>query len=125
MASNDFDELPCVKVRGVGSELTVQVVPNASRTACAGFHDGALRLRLAAPPIEGRANAALLAWLAESLGLPKRAVVLISGETSRRKRVQLDLPAGAVTTWLRKQIAADGARGQARQAGPPAASGAE
>ena len=35
MASNDFDELPCVKVRGVGSELTVQVVPNASRTACA------------------------------------------------------------------------------------------
>jgi uncharacterized protein YggU (UPF0235/DUF167 family) len=50
----------------------VQVVPNAGRTACAGFHDGALRVRLQAPPIEGRANAALLQWLAQSLGLPAR-----------------------------------------------------
>ncbi|WP_326537718.1 DUF167 domain-containing protein [Pseudorhodoferax sp.] len=84
-------------------ELLVQVVPNASRTACAGLHDGALRVRLMAPPIEGRANAALLQWLARSLELPRRAVVLQSGDTQRRKRIRLDCAPAVVAAWLQAQ----------------------
>jgi uncharacterized protein len=80
--------------------LLVQVVPNAARTACAGLHGDALRLRLAAPALEGRANAALLAWLAVALGLPKRGVRLLAGDTTRRKRVALDCAPEAVTAWL-------------------------
>jgi hypothetical protein len=62
-------DLPCLKASraGAGCELLVQVVPNAGRTVIAGLHDGALRVRLAAPPIEGRANAELLQWLARAL----------------------------------------------------------
>jgi hypothetical protein len=88
--------------------LQVQVVPNASRTVVAGMHDGALRVRLMAPPIDGRANAALLAWLALSLGLPRRAVQLLSGDSSRRKRVVLDCQPAQVAAWLREELAAGG-----------------
>ena len=68
MAPSPDDELPCLKAVGAACELQIQVVPNASRTQVAGLHDGALRIRLMAPPIEGRANAALLAWLAAWCG---------------------------------------------------------
>ncbi len=94
---------PCLTARAAGCELRVQVVPNAGRTACAGLHDGALKVRLAAPAIEGRANAALVAWLGESLGLPRRAVELIAGDTARRKRVALDCPPEQVLAWLDRQ----------------------
>lgn len=98
---------PCLVARADGSELRVQVVPNASRTACAGLHDGALRIRLAAPAIEGRANAALIAWLSKSLGLPRRSVQLVTGDTARRKRVALDCPPGLVLEWLERQAGGD------------------
>lgn len=90
---------------GSGCELLVHVVPNASRTACTGMHGDALRVRLAAPPLEGRANAALLQWLADSLALPRRAVRLHAGETARRKRVHLDCDAALVGDWLMRQLA--------------------
>ena len=108
MTPSEPDDLPCLRADGAGCVLQVQVVPNAGRTACAGFHDGALRVRLQAPPIEGRANAALLQWLARSLGLPKRGVTLVSGDTARRKRVQIDCPPATVAAWLRTQLQADG-----------------
>ena len=108
MALPTGDDLPCLKAVGATCELQVQVVPNASRTQVAGLHDGALRVRLMAPPIEGRANAALLAWLATSLGLPRRSVQLLSGETNRRKRVALDCSRDHVAAWLRPQLAASG-----------------
>ena len=101
MAASKDDVPPCLKAVGEACELHVQVVPNASRTVVAGLHDGALRVRLMAPPIEGRANAALLAWLARSLGLPRRAVQLLGGDTSRRKRVHLACPSAQVAAWLR------------------------
>lgn len=98
--------LSCLKAVGEEAcELQVQVVPNASRTAVAGLHDGALRVRLMAPPIEGRANAALLAWLARSLDLPRRSAQLLGGDTSRRKRVHLGCPAAQVAEWLRPLLA--------------------
>jgi uncharacterized protein (TIGR00251 family) len=101
-------ELPCLKAVREGCVLTVQVVPNSSRTAVAGLHDGALRVRVAAPPIEGRANAELLHWLARSLGLPRRAMSLVSGDSNRRKRVHLDCAADAVAPWLRTQLSGAG-----------------
>jgi uncharacterized protein (TIGR00251 family) len=103
----------CLRPLADGCELWVQVVPNAARTACAGQHDGALRVRLAAPPLEGRANAALIKWLADSLRLPRRSVRLIAGDTARRKRLHIDAPAAEVAQWVRAQLA-DGADDAAR-----------
>jgi uncharacterized protein len=70
-------------------ELAVLVQPRASRTRVVGEHDGRLKLQLAAPPVEGEANAALLEFLARRLGLPRRQVTLVAGDTSRRKQVRI------------------------------------
>lgn len=83
-----------------GVTLAVTVAPNARGTAVDGWHGGALRIRLAAPPVEGKANARLIEWLADELGLPRRAVRLASGATSRRKRVEIDAPIERVRAWL-------------------------
>ncbi len=56
----------------------------------AGEHGDALKIRLAAPPVDGKANAALLAFIAERLGVSKSAVTLKSGQTSRRKVVEVE-----------------------------------
>ena len=72
-----------------GCLLAVHVQPNAKTTAAAGEHDGALKIRLAAPPLDGRANAALMDWVARACGLAKRDVTLKSGDASRRKLLVL------------------------------------
>ena len=94
------DSLPCLSGRGDGVLLQVSVVPNARRTEVDGLHDGALRVRLAAPPIDGRANEALVAWLAKSLGVPGRDVELLRGESSRRKQVAIAVPLAVAAAWL-------------------------
>ena len=71
-------------------ELAILVQPRASRTRVVGEHDGMLKIQLAAPPVEGEANAALLEFLAKGLGIPRRQVTLVSGDTSRRKRVRVE-----------------------------------
>jgi uncharacterized protein len=70
--------------------LTLHIQPNAKRTEFAGLHGDAMKLRLAAPPVDGKANAVLCAFLAEFCGVPKSAVTLVSGETSRAKRVRVE-----------------------------------
>ncbi|MDR2189262.1 MAG: DUF167 domain-containing protein [Azonexus sp.] len=65
--------------------LTLHIQPGARQTECVGMHGDALKIRLAAPPVDGKANAALLAFIAEQLGCPRAAVVLKSGHASRRK----------------------------------------
>ena len=70
-----------------GVEITVHVIPRAGTSALAGSRDGALLVRLAAPPVEGAANAELLRFLAGLLDLPRRAVRIAYGQRSRRKRV--------------------------------------
>lgn len=65
--------------------LAVHVMPNAKKSAVAEVHGDALKVRLQAPPVEGKANAALVVFVAATLGLPKSAVALTHGETSRRK----------------------------------------
>jgi uncharacterized protein len=91
---------PCLGERPGGSVLQVSVSPNARATRAEGLHDGALRVRLAAQPQEGRANAALCAWLASQLGLPQRAVRLRRGATGRRKILELDTPPATLAAWL-------------------------
>ncbi|MDE3150868.1 MAG: YggU family protein [Gemmatimonadota bacterium] len=72
-----------------GVRLSVHVQPRAARTEIAGEHGGALKIRLAAPPVDGAANDALVAFLAEQFGVPRRAVRVVSGHASRRKVVEL------------------------------------
>jgi len=67
--------------------LSLHVQPGAKRSAVAGLHGASLKIRLAAPALEGRANAALIEFLAEQFGVAKRDVKLLSGERSREKRV--------------------------------------
>lgn len=69
--------------------LSVYVQPGGAQTAWMGEFNGALKLRLAAPPVDGKANAALCTFLAKSWGVPKSAVSIVSGQTSRQKRVEI------------------------------------
>ncbi|MBX5445042.1 DUF167 domain-containing protein [Sphaerobacter sp.] len=72
-----------------GTQLSVRVTPRASRTQVDGVADGALRVRLAAPPVEGAANRALTEFLADLLRLPKRDVHIVAGERGRQKTILL------------------------------------
>jgi uncharacterized protein len=80
--------LNCVEEKG-GISFMVRVVPRASRSGFAGDHDGALRVRLAAPPVDGAANDELVALIAHALRIPKRAVEITHGHGSRSKRVRV------------------------------------
>jgi len=72
--------------------LTLHVQPGAKKTEISGLHGDALKIRLAAPPVEGKANAALLAFLAGKFGVALRDVALKQGESSRRKVVSISGP---------------------------------
>jgi uncharacterized protein (TIGR00251 family) len=65
--------------------LTLHIQPGAKRSEVVGLHGDALKIRLAAPPVEGRANEALLKFIAESFGVPLRQVELKQGGQSRHK----------------------------------------
>ncbi len=69
--------------------LTLHVQPGAKRSEVVGLHGDALKIRLAAPPVEGRANDALLHFLADAFGVPRRNVELRQGEQSRHKTVRV------------------------------------
>lgn len=95
---------PCLTRHGTQWWLAVSVVPNAKRSGADGLHDGALRVRLAAPPVDGKANEALVAWVAEALGLPRRAVSLVRGQTSRRKWLALDGPMAEISAAVTRLV---------------------
>ena len=67
--------------------LTLHIQPGAKKSEVVGLHGDALKVRVASPPVDGKANEALLAFIADQLGLPKRAVQLVKGDTSRAKTV--------------------------------------
>ena len=69
--------------------INVKVIPRASRDQIAGIEQGLYRIKLTAPPVEGRANKALKELLARRLGLPKGDIEIISGERSRQKSVRI------------------------------------
>ncbi len=70
--------------------LAVKVIPGASRDEICGWLGETLKVKLSAPPVDGRANDALVEFLAGKLGLPRRAVALVRGETTRKKLVRID-----------------------------------
>jgi uncharacterized protein len=72
--------------------LTVRVIPNASKTDLAGRRGEALKVKVREPALEGRANAALIAFLSDTLGCPKSAIRVARGETSRDKTIAITLP---------------------------------
>ena len=74
---------------GDGVVLTLHIQPGAKRTEVAGLHGHALKIRLAAPPVDGKANEALIAFVAKTLGVSKSHVELVSGQTSRAKRLRV------------------------------------
>ena len=94
---------PCVRETKDGVVIDLSVVPGAKRTELSGVHDGALRVRLAAPPVDGKANDELLRWLAAELAQPRRAVALLRGTSSRRKQVLVKVALAYVLTWLLAQ----------------------
>ena len=73
---------------GRGVRVSVRVIPRSSKNAVQ-WEQGTLKVRLTAPPVDGAANEALIALLAERLGLPKRNVIILQGATSRQKTVEI------------------------------------
>ena len=70
-------------------QLAIKAVPNATRSEVVGWLVDALKIKHKAPPVDGKANAELCRFLATTLGLPKSAVNLASGESARQKRVRI------------------------------------
>ncbi|MGD0888076.1 MAG: DUF167 domain-containing protein [Acidobacteriaceae bacterium] len=85
-----------------GCTLPVRVHPGARRNAITGIHDGALKVSLTTPPTDGRANQALIAFLAGELRIPRARVTLLTGATSRSKSLRI---AGLTAAQLRAALA--------------------
>ena len=76
--------------------LRLVVQPGASRTLVTGIHDGCLKVRVAAPPVDGRANEEIVRWMARRLGLTRAQVRIAAGASGRRKTVALEAALDAV-----------------------------
>ena len=85
------DPLPaCIEPTSSGVVLRVFVAPRSASTKVLGLHDGMVKVALTAPPVDGAANKALIAFLAKMLGVSKSSVTIVQGETSRRKTVSVE-----------------------------------
>ena len=82
-------------------KIAIKAVPNAPRNAVAGWLGDALKIKIRAPALEGRANEELRAFLADALGLPRHAVSVARGDKSRRKILQID---GLALDAVRKKL---------------------
>jgi uncharacterized protein (TIGR00251 family) len=74
---------------GGGCRLELHVVPRASRTQLAGLHDGRIKLQVAAPPVDGEANAAIVRFMAKALGVGRDAVDIVAGANGRKKTLEV------------------------------------
>lgn len=93
-----------LRADGSAVVLTLHIQPGAKKSEIAGQHGEALKIRLAAPPVDGKANDCLIAFLAEKLGMAKNRVELISGTSSRAKRVRVsDIAVDVVGQRLRPE----------------------
>jgi uncharacterized protein (TIGR00251 family) len=86
---------PAVEWHDNTLRLTIHLQPRASRDEVKGIQGDAIRIRITAPPVEGKANEHLLRFLARQFGVARRQVELLSGDSHRRKRVQIQTP----VTW--------------------------
>ncbi len=71
------------------SGIEIRLQPRGGRDAVVGERDGAVLIRISAPPVDGKANAALVAFVAKTIGVPKGSVAIIRGETSRNKVIRV------------------------------------
>ena len=88
-----------------GALIRVYVAPRSSANRIVGEHNGEIKIALTAPPVDGAANRALLEYLARRLGVPKSAVSLVSGDTSRHKVIRVS---GVSTLEVSKQFGLSG-----------------
>jgi uncharacterized protein (TIGR00251 family) len=72
------------------NRLRLRVHPNASRNELAGFTDGVLQVRVAAPPVKGKANRELTTFLSQALGVSQSSLTIVKGHTSRNKVIAID-----------------------------------
>ena len=91
-APSDSSAPPWRREDGGSVVLTLHVQPGAKRTGIDGTHGDALKVRLAAPPVDGKANGELRRYLADAFGVPLAGVTLLRGETSRQKTVRIAMP---------------------------------
>jgi len=85
----------------IKTDIKVRVVPRSSRNQIIGVEDGIFKIKLTAPPVDGKANKALIEFLAKKLGLAKGSVEIVSGERSRQKSIRIHgLPQKEVDTLL-------------------------
>ncbi len=96
--------MPWLTDTPAGAILNLRIVPRAAKNAIQGEHGDALKIRLCAPPVDGAANAALIEFLADTFSLPRARVQLLSGQTSRNKRVLLS---GCSSSSVRSLLNAD------------------
>ena len=88
--TNDPERVSPISAHARGSMLSVTVVPRAGKSSLERLADGTLRIRVAAPPVDGAANAALLRFLANTLDVPRSRLAITSGESSRHKRIVVE-----------------------------------
>lgn len=81
--------ITAIQQQGEDLVLTLHIQPNAVRTEFVGLHGAALKIRLHAPPVDGKANEELCRFLAQSFAVKRQAITLLSGESSRTKRVRI------------------------------------
>lgn len=81
---------PAITEVAGGVQLRIRVQPRAWRTEAVGRHGDAIRVRLAAPPVDGAANEELVRFLADAFGVPRRAVTVTAGAASRSKTVRVE-----------------------------------
>ena len=93
-----------IVTHSAGFSFKVHVQPGASRNQIVGLHSDALKLKLTAQPLEGRANKACIEFLAEVLNVPKSSLEIVTGQSSRLKRIRITCPP-AQSARLRKRLA--------------------
>ena len=99
--------LPCLRPAAAGVEIFLYLQPRASRNKFIGLQGDELKVALTAPPVDGAANRACCLFLAKFCGLPKTCVKLVSGDTSRHKRVLLEgADLAEITRLLNQQLGA-------------------
>jgi len=79
-----------LSILGSEAKISLRVYPNATRNEVIGFADGVLRVKISAPPVKGKANRELLAFLSQLLGISQGALTITKGHTSRNKTVAVD-----------------------------------
>lgn len=96
---------PWCSATGTGLRLALQISPNAKRTEVIGEAEGVLKIKLQAPPVDGKANETLIRYIAEVFDVPKSAVTITHGLTSKKKLIEVRSPEITVDEAMRRFLA--------------------